>query len=303
LDSESLRSQNKPVVFDQDRELGTPSSPSRTSLKSLPDAAGSRAPASEQEVLRIESLFANGQLSEAEEGLLDLIREFPDVLEYRALLGSLYKQQDFYNKAVAQFEVALDLDPSNLVIRSELAETLAIIGDFESASLHFGQVLGQEPGSRDGILGMMTVLEMTDGFEAAQAFIEDHFQRHPEKPGVVALYGRSLLEQGRPDEAFAIVQVLVEEHPRDAASHRVYAEVELARGNLQEAANAALEAYRLYSRQTDKDDAASLYSEIRIRQDRWDLYEDFVRARLNEKPNDLALRSQLEMILQRRGNF
>lgn len=67
-------------------------------------------------------LAANKQLEEAEKLVQRAVKEYPNEPSFQGLLGELYDQRGEHDKARDQYLKALELDPSNSMIRLGLAE-------------------------------------------------------------------------------------------------------------------------------------------------------------------------------------
>ncbi|TVQ77885.1 MAG: tetratricopeptide repeat protein [Bradymonadales bacterium] len=257
----------------------------------------------EAEVEKIGDLFVERREYEAMGILRDLVEKHPDVPEYRAMLGYLYYRWDDYPRAREQWEVMVELDPNNEVIRVRLADALMVLGESSAAREHLQFLLSRNPGNEGGVLGMWTLMDFESGPDAALRFVESHYQANRNEAGAASAYGQALLRAGQLDRAEQVLQRSLERNPNHFSSLYQLSSLKAQAGNFSEASRYALQAYRAAQTPADRDAVASLHTESLIQEGRFDEYVDFLELRVAENPNDIGLQAQLVRARNLRNQF
>jgi predicted Zn-dependent protease len=94
----------------------------------------------EELIMQQYGMLANsGKLDEAEQLALRAVAAFPGEPQYIGLLAELYDQRGDHDKALAQYQKALELDPGNSMLRIGLAEHYYATGRMDEAYDQLGQ--------------------------------------------------------------------------------------------------------------------------------------------------------------------
>ena len=189
----------------------------------------------QQKLLRIQQLYAQNRLAEAEKELLDILEQNPDFEHGQYLLASLYLEQGKKDKCKPIVQHLCNAHPEELpyiALMAELAlanenyekaEDAArhlIKSDAEDDSRHFllakiyftqrfydkalsacNTALSLNPDNL-GALNMRLSINSQMGYvDEARINVIETLQRDPENPHSIANHGLSLLNEGRVDEA------------------------------------------------------------------------------------------------------
>lgn len=247
----------------------------------------------EGEVNRIAQLYEARDEYGAEKELLNLIEQDPNVPEYRAMLGYLYYQWDDFEKSRAQWERMLEDDPDNSVIRARLAEVQTLLGDSEAGIQNLERILEDKPGDEAALMGMLATLDIEKGGEAPRAYLRNHFLQNPTEDGAATVYALSEAQAGNPDRAVELLSDVVERNPNHFSANHHLAVIKASLGEFEESEFYAQQAYKAASSRPDQDVAASIYSDLLLRQGKTESYVEFIEERLKENPGDLVLEAQL----------
>lgn len=247
----------------------------------------------EGEVNRIAQLYEARDEYGVEKELLKLIEEEPNTPEYRAMLGYLYYQWDDYEKARDQWERMLEEDPDNSVVRARLAETQTLLGDSAAGIQNLETILAKNPGDESGLMGILATLDMEQGAEQARDYLRDHFLRNPSEPGAATVYALAEAQVGNLDRAIELWGDVLQKNPSHFSANHHLAVAKASLGEFEEAERLAQQAYQAARTRPDQDVAASIYSDLLLRQGKPESYVAFIEKRLEENPGDIVLEAQL----------
>ena len=158
-------------------------------------------------------LANNGKLDEAEQLALRAVAAFPGEPQYIGLLAELYDQRGDHDKALAQYQKALELDPGNSMLRIGLAEHYYATGRMDEAYDQLGQAFLDPELDIDAKMQVLIgFFEMTnsEGEKAedrptmvtrAYGLIDALEKAHPESGKPHTIHGDYLLRDGRSSEA------------------------------------------------------------------------------------------------------
>jgi Flp pilus assembly protein TadD len=147
------------------------------------------------------------------------VRETPDSVPDRVLLGSSYVQAGRFADAMPHLEAALGLDPRNAIAESNLGGAYLGLGRMPEALQHFQRSALLAPGDERAQLNLADALEKSDrGAEAAAAYgraiaiNEDSFEAHVKLAALLS-------SAGRLNEALTHLRRLVAIRPNSADAH------------------------------------------------------------------------------------
>jgi len=245
----------------------------------------------EGELNRVLDLYEANEFSELEKSLIELINEAPDVAEYRAMLGDHYHRFNQYPKAEEQIEAMLELDPTNPVALARLAEIKTIVGKRDDAEDLIDSLLEQYPASVDGIMGRITLYEMAGENDLAERFLEDHRRRYADDPGVQTVYALQRAERGNLDEGERLLRNITKDQPGFFPAVSGLAQLNMARGRHEQAAEHSLNAWRNADNTSDRRLAAELHTAALLAQGGAESTEraiEFLELQLQQDPENLT---------------
>jgi tetratricopeptide (TPR) repeat protein len=168
----------------------------------------------EELIMQQYGMLANsGKLDEAEQLALRAVAAFPGEPQYIGLLAELYDQRGDHDKALAQYQKALELDPGNSMLRIGLAEHYYATGRMDEAYDQLGQAFLDPELDIDAKMQVLIgFFEMTnsEGEKAedrptmvtrAYGLIDALEKAHPESGKPHTIHGDYLLRDGRSSEA------------------------------------------------------------------------------------------------------
>ncbi|MDF1498985.1 MAG: tetratricopeptide repeat protein [Anaerolineales bacterium] len=144
---------------------------------------------------------------------LRLIENFPARADLRAEIAGLYSEIGDLQSAIQHANIAIVLNPQDLLTRELLANCLEQLGDAEAALTHWEHIADQDL-SKNIQLGQCA-LSAGDPVHAKRA-AERVLYENPEDVAALILAGRALFESGKHAEAKTILKDVTERSPDDA---------------------------------------------------------------------------------------
>lgn len=178
------------------------------------------------------------------------IEEDPAAALPKALLGTVYAEQDKGTEAEAQYRKALNLEPTNPLAAFGLAELLAKEGNIKEA-IPFYQIASQIEfsGSVPAIIGWAASLRSVGESDQAQVILDNALVVRPHEPDILLERANLALENGDFQLAADLLQPQIDRGARQQAVNYAYAtaqrrlgNVEVAKTHFEFAAEAAKEA-------------------------------------------------------------
>jgi tetratricopeptide (TPR) repeat protein len=131
-------------------------------------------------------------------------------------------------------DATLRLDPSHWRARSEKIDRLLSRGELAEAQRHI-DILSEQLGERADVLMLQGRLQQLSGKpEAALALYQNSFEQTPNNISLMR-QGSALVDLQRNEEAFALFDEWLEDHPEDAATLLELGQLYLQAGDLEEA--------------------------------------------------------------------
>ena len=158
-------------------------------------------------------LMGNERLDEAEQLALRAIAANPTEPQYQGLLAEVYDQRGEHDKARMQYEKALEMDPSNSMLRIALAEHYYTAGRMEEAYSELSEAFLDPELDIDAKMQVLIgFFEMTnaegekpsdrpDLIRRSYTLIESLEKAHPESGKPHTIHGDFLLRDGKFSEA------------------------------------------------------------------------------------------------------
>jgi tetratricopeptide (TPR) repeat protein len=154
------------------------------------------------------SLAREGRLPEAENELEQAVRGAPRIAAYRAQLASILGLEGKWNEALASFQRAVDLDPSNINFRREIAAVQWQVGLLSSAEKNLNYVLGKHSGDTGAILLLGLVSEKKGDYHTAAQLLDSQFDQVISQPDRTVSLFNSWVQSGELGKLPKIVDVL-----------------------------------------------------------------------------------------------
>lgn len=154
------------------------------------------------------SFAREGRLPEAENELEQAVRGAPRVAAYRAQLASILGLQGKWKEALASFQRAVDLDPSNINFRREIAAVQWQLGLLSSAEKNLNYVLGKRSGDPGAILLLGLVSEKKGDYRTAAQLLDSEFDQVISQPDRTVSLFNSWVQSGELGKLPKIVDVL-----------------------------------------------------------------------------------------------
>ena len=154
------------------------------------------------------SLAREGRLPEAEQELREAVRSAPGVASHRAQLASILGLQGKWEDALASFQKAIDLDPTNINFRRETAAVQWQLRLMSSAEKNLRYVLARHPGDSGAILLLGLVSEANGDYRTAAHLLDSEFELVISQPDRTVALFHSLFQSGQHSNIPKIVDVL-----------------------------------------------------------------------------------------------
>ena len=154
------------------------------------------------------SLARAGKLAEAENELQQAAHGAPGIALYRAQLGSILGLEGKWNEALASFQKAVELAPTNISFRRETAAVQWQLGLMPSAEKNLRYVLAKSPGDPGSVLLLGMVNEKLGHYETAAGLLDSQFDLVISQPERTIALFHSLVRSGQRSKLAKIVDVL-----------------------------------------------------------------------------------------------
>jgi tetratricopeptide (TPR) repeat protein len=150
--------------------------------------------------------------------------------------GRLYKSQEKYAEALAQFEKAYEKNPDSTTVLAELIETELAAGDVDGAIRRLKDILETDPENRiaHGLLG--TAYMAKEDYAAAEAEFSRQVTAVPDSAGVYLYLAESRTRQGNAEGAIQAYRQGLEALPDNVGLLSALAGSYAAQGDLEQAA-------------------------------------------------------------------
>jgi len=180
---------------------------------------GPRAPAVQagaSSLAEARRLLQEGRADDARNAALEELRRNPRSAEAYDLLGILYTRQKDFEKAVAAFRRALDLDPRSTAAHNNLGSCYLEQQKYELARSEFETTLRLFPHDRDASYNLGTLYLAEHKPRQAITFF---LQVGPSDPSTELNLTRAYLEAGQTSLAFDLSKHISQEFPNDVRLH------------------------------------------------------------------------------------
>lgn len=170
-----------------------------------------------------------GRWQDAEKSLLQMSLNS----EALAMLGSLYYQQEDYEKAIPKLEKALKLAPKRHDLYPLLGAALQLSGRVEEALPWYQKILKADPDNPSHLYNLASALKESSQYAEAAQLFEKLIAKHPEHLRARNNFGVALLALGRISEASAQFEWAVKLAPDYALAWINLGDAQLQLGQLQ----------------------------------------------------------------------
>jgi tetratricopeptide (TPR) repeat protein len=201
-------------------------------------------------LLYARSLLASGDAARARTELAQLLKDSPKDLETRLALGSLAIQQRKYSEAIEtlngikdsgdprafaglvdayaraeQVDKAVEVAndglkrlPNSILIRQQLAISLAMTGRFDPSISEFQKLIAANPKSLENYVRLGAIYDVKGDYTDAIRLFQQAHDLAPTDLGPALTLAEGLARAGRRSEATAVYQTILKTHPNDATA-------------------------------------------------------------------------------------
>jgi tetratricopeptide (TPR) repeat protein len=222
-------------------------------------------------------------------------------------LAAAYVGLHQYAKAQQTLAQALKLSPGSVVLRSELAETTALQGDFSLSITQFQNLLSQDPKSAPLHFRLGEVYQAKGDQINALLFYQQAHQLAPNEATPALVYADALDRAGRADEAKALYLQIVKTHPDNAPALNNAAYFLSDHGDLDQAEKLAEKALDkspgqpgfsdtlgyIYLRKGQRDTALRMFSDLVRRYPTFSIFHYHLGLALLQKGDQPAAKKEL----------
>jgi len=138
----------------------------------------------------------------------------PAATPYR-MVGLAKINQEDYDGAIAAFQEAIALQPTDVTSRSEMAALLLLRGRADEAEQHFNKVLAIAPNHADSLVGLSRIAAKRSDRVNARKFLQQAVAAAPERAQVRKLMARELASAGDRTGAREQLEQLLLAFPKD----------------------------------------------------------------------------------------
>ena len=157
--------------------------------------------------------------------VIDRILSRGDSAEAHLLRGTLELSAHDRDRARADLEKAVALNPRLSGAHARLGELLLALGDSERARAAFAQELAIDPDEFTSNLNMGVLAKQDQGYAEARRYLDRALRMRPNDPGVRYQMAHVDLATGNPERARQALEALIEESPDFAEAHATLATV------------------------------------------------------------------------------
>jgi len=157
--------------------------------------------------------------------VIDRILSRGDSAEAHLLRGTLELSAHDRDRARADLEKAVALNPRLSGAHARLGELLLALGDSERARAAFAQELAIDPNEFTSNLNMGVMAKQDQGYAEARRYLDRALRMRPNDPGVRYQMAHVDLATGNPERARQALEALIEESPDFAEAHATLATV------------------------------------------------------------------------------
>jgi len=158
------------------------------SLRELDKAARKNADAMMTAMEKASTHRAAGNLEAAEKELAPYTNFENVSAEYHFQRGKLLDAQGEYEKALANYQIAVDLDPSHAESRFALAYACDLRGDEEAAIVHYNHLIKMNPTHVSALLNLSVLYEDRGDYEKASHCAKSVLRWHPNHPKALLFF-------------------------------------------------------------------------------------------------------------------
>lgn len=159
------------------------------------------------------------QLFKALEHLDTWLEIHPDSLGARMRRGWVYERLDRYPDAAADYQAVLQQYPQELRAKLRLAEVLRLQGKTAESAALYEQLKREAPPSPAIDLGLAQSYRTLGQGAAAHTLLDALAKGHPDDAAVLLEQGRLLLDEGRDEEARAVLEHAIRVAPEEYDPH------------------------------------------------------------------------------------
>ena len=184
------------------------------------------------------ALIASGQSDHANavEEFKHAIERQPKDANFHYLLGREYFRVGYWEGAINEFNRAIEIDSDQAVYYLARADASYRKGEAASAALDFDRAAQLNPNIENIEYWQGYAHRVAGNFDLARQHLENFLSKHPEHVDTLASLGFISIEQGRVDEAEALLERALRINPNEVVVLYDYARVALKRRDYAEAA-------------------------------------------------------------------
>jgi tetratricopeptide (TPR) repeat protein len=160
-----------------------------------------------------------GRLDAAEAIVKEIIEEDPNNLEARVGMALIKRRQGNRKGALAEFEIAVKLNPTHPGIKLEIANDLRELGRLDQAEAVVNAVLAEDPNNFEARVGLAHIKRRRGDRQSSLAEFEIAAKLNPGHATLRLEVTNDLRELGRLDQAEAILTAVLEKHPENVNGH------------------------------------------------------------------------------------
>lgn len=178
------------------------------------------------EALSMQKYKLYSQLNQPEEAFKEiekLAAKYPMDARYQIVLGDLHLEKGETDKALAYYDKAHEVDPSNPYYIVSMANYYEIKGDKAAAETQIRNALVNDKldvETKVNILSryILKLQQTQQGTESANALFQTLLEQHPEDTDLKLMYGGLLLAQDKKEDAKFQFQLVTEMEPENAGA-------------------------------------------------------------------------------------
>ncbi len=157
-------------------------------IENFGEAAKSQADSLMVALAKADTYTRSGETAKAEKSLKSCANFKNVSAEYHFQLGRLKDAQGLYDKAIANYEIAVELDPSHRNSMFQLAFACDLRGDDNAAMDYYKQLAKSTPVHVNGLLNLSVLYEDVGDYDRAALCVETVLRSHPNHKRALLFY-------------------------------------------------------------------------------------------------------------------
>ncbi|MBN1767870.1 MAG: tetratricopeptide repeat protein [Prolixibacteraceae bacterium] len=195
--------------------------------------------------------FKNKQYAQAWDACLHVLKTNPQQADCLAMLGMMCNTAKRYSDAETYLRKCLFFHPQKHIIQTELATSLIYLKQFDEAEKLLHQSIGQNSSYQKTSIQLAKLYKLTGRLSESENTLTGLLEKNPKSLAALNNLGTLYIELNKHDEAISLFKKALALNPNMGTAHKNIGLIELKKGNIREAENSLLQAYKFLNSDTE----------------------------------------------------